>query len=141
MSRVLSSHQRMLQDQLREMQSYLAVLGQCIIDQFDRELLEVETDLHKHMESLESCQLDIQQSLTDPTANLLRYLIKGTYTHQMTWQVYKRVAKSDARYSLQLSIGLWGLSWITFIFLPLTFVATFFRMNVDVLSDNPSRNR
>lgn len=35
-------------------------------------------------------------------------------------------------------MSLWRLSWVTFIFLPLTFVATLFGMNVDLLSENPS---
>lgn len=33
---------------------------------------------------------------------------------------------------------MWRLSWITFIFLPLTFVVGFFGMNVDTFSGNPS---
>lgn len=33
---------------------------------------------------------------------------------------------------LQLGLSIWRLSWITFIFLPLTFIVSFFGMNVDI---------
>jgi len=59
-------------------------------------------------------------------------------TMNMLDMLYKRVAIRDARHSLQLNSSLWRLSWITFIFLPLTFVAGLFGMNVDVVSQNPS---
>lgn len=45
--------------------------------------------------------------------------------------MYKSVGIRDARHSLQLGLGMWRLSWITFIFLPLTFIGGFFGMNVD----------
>lgn len=44
--------------------------------------------------------------------------------------VYKSVEIRDSRHSLQLNTSMWRLSWITFIFLPLTFIGTFFGMNV-----------
>src|SRR5436305_4086366 len=34
--------------------------------------------------------------------------------------------------------SMWRLSWITFIFLPLTFIVGFFGMNVDTFAKNPS---
>jgi Mg2+ and Co2+ transporter CorA len=40
--------------------------------------------------------------------------------------------------SLSLNESLWRLSWITFIFLPLTFLSGFFGMNVDWFSNDPS---
>lgn len=51
--------------------------------------------------------------------------------------MYKSVGIRDARHSLQLGLSMWRLSWITFIFLPLTFTVGFFGMNVDVFADNP----
>jgi len=45
--------------------------------------------------------------------------------------MYKSVGIRDARHSLQLGLSMWRLSWITFIFLPLTFIGGFFGMNVD----------
>jgi hypothetical protein len=51
--------------------------------------------------------------------------------------MYKSVGIRDARHSLQLGTSMWRLSWITFIFLPLTFTVGFFGMNVDTFSNNP----
>lgn len=52
--------------------------------------------------------------------------------------MYKSVEIRDSRHSLQLNTSMWRLSWITFIFLPLTFIGTFFGMNVDTFSNDPS---
>lgn len=52
--------------------------------------------------------------------------------------MYKSVGIRDARHSLQLGLSMWRLSWITFIFLPLTFTVGFFGMNVDTFAENPS---
>ncbi|KAK7184970.1 ankyrin repeat-containing protein [Paraphaeosphaeria sporulosa] len=51
--------------------------------------------------------------------------------------VYKSISINDARRSMELNASLWRLSWVTFIFLPLTFLVGFFGMNVDVFADNP----
>ncbi len=67
----------------------------------------------------------VQDDLIKPTANLADLM-------------YKSVEIRDSRHSLQLNASLWRLSWITFIFLPLTFMAGFFGMNVDTFTDNPS---
>jgi len=52
--------------------------------------------------------------------------------------MYKSVGIRDARHSLELSMSLWRLSWITFVFLPLTFLCGFFSMQVSVFQDTPS---
>lgn len=52
--------------------------------------------------------------------------------------MYKSVSIKDSKQSLELNASLWRLSWITFIFLPLTFLAGMFGMNVDALKDFPS---
>lgn len=52
--------------------------------------------------------------------------------------MYKSVGIRDARHSLQLGLSMWRLSWITFIFLPLTFVSGFFGMNVSLFEPLPS---
>ena len=59
----------------------------------------------------------VQEDLTKPTANLSDLM-------------YKSVGIRDTRHSLELSYSMWRLSWITFIFLPLTFISTAFGMNV-----------
>ncbi|EXJ56554.1 hypothetical protein A1O7_06898 [Cladophialophora yegresii CBS 114405] len=52
--------------------------------------------------------------------------------------LYKSVTIRDSRQSLELNASLWRLSWITFIFLPLTFLVGAFGMNVDALQHYPS---
>ncbi|KAK7958638.1 hypothetical protein PG988_013486 [Apiospora saccharicola] len=75
--------------------------------------------------SLEASQTELKTALLQPTANMLD-------------MVYKRVAIRDARNSLALNQSLWRLSWITFLFLPLTFITGVFGMNVDIFAENPS---
>ena len=52
--------------------------------------------------------------------------------------MYKSVTIRDSRQSLELNASLWRLSWITFVFLPLTFLCGFFGMNVDIFHHDPS---
>lgn len=52
-------------------------------------------------------------------------------------KVYKTVSINDARRSIELNQSIWRLSWVTFIFLPMTFLASFFGMNVNIFSGNP----
>lgn len=59
-------------------------------------------------------------------------------TEHMIDLVYKSVSIRDSRQSLELNTSLWRLSWVTFIFLPLTFLAGFFGMNVSIFRDDPS---
>jgi Mg2+ and Co2+ transporter CorA len=65
------------------------------------------------------------EEMVKPTANLSDLL-------------YKSVEIRDSRHSLQLGTSMWRLSWITFIFLPLTFMVGFFGMNVDVFQPEDS---
>ena len=55
----------------------------------------------------------VQEDLVKPTTNLSDLM-------------YKSVGIRDSRQSLGLSTSMWRLSWITFIFLPLTFIVGFF---------------
>jgi hypothetical protein len=50
--------------------------------------------------------------------------------------MYKSVGIRDSRHSLELGTSMWRLSWITFIFLPLTFAVGFFGMNVDAFQNS-----
>ncbi|KAA8651885.1 uncharacterized protein ATNIH1004_000783 [Aspergillus tanneri] len=45
---------------------------------------------------------------------------------------------NEAHRSTSLATSMNRLSWITFIFLPLTFASSLFGMNVDILADNPT---
>ncbi|KAK8127923.1 hypothetical protein PG984_009031, partial [Apiospora sp. TS-2023a] len=94
-----------------------AVLGEPLLDN--------GCVLFRLPKSLEASQTELKTALQQPTANMLD-------------MVYKRVAIRDARNSLALNQSLWRLSWITFLFLPLTFITGVFGMNVDIFADNPS---
>jgi len=59
-------------------------------------------------------------------------------TNYLSELMYKSVAFRDSRLSLQLGTSMWRLSWITFVFLPLTFMVGFFGMNVDTFAGSPS---
>lgn len=63
-------------------------------------------------------------------------LVKPTQT--LISLLYQSVSIRDSRHSLQLGTSMWRLSWITFIFLPLTFMVGFFGMNVDTFHNDPS---
>ncbi|EEQ35327.1 conserved hypothetical protein [Microsporum canis CBS 113480] len=67
----------------------------------------------------------ITEDLIKPTENLISLL-------------YQSVSIRDSRHSIQLNVSMWRLSWITFIFLPMTFITGFFGMNVDTFKDDPS---
>lgn len=58
-------------------------------------------------------------------------------TNNLSDLVYKSVGIRDSRQSLQLGLSMWRLSWITFIFLPLTFIVGFFGMNVSLFEHFP----
>ncbi|USP80094.1 hypothetical protein yc1106_07368 [Curvularia clavata] len=58
-------------------------------------------------------------------------------TSSLSDLMYKSVGIRDARHSLQLGLSMWRLSWITFIFLPLTFTVGLFGMNVSTFESNP----
>ncbi|RVD89326.1 uncharacterized protein DFL_000339 [Arthrobotrys flagrans] len=59
-------------------------------------------------------------------------------TDKLTDLMYKTVGIRDSQDSLRLGTSMWRLSWVTFVFLPLSFITSFFGMNVDVFEDNPS---
>ena len=69
--------------------------------------------------------IEVREELQTPVADMIDL-------------VYKSVSIKDARLSLELNASLWRLSWVTFIFLPLTFLVGFFGMNVDTFSNDPS---
>ena len=76
--------------------------------------LEVEDNwLDASPDDMEKIRDLVQEDLVKPTANLADLM-------------YKSVEIRDSRHSLQLNTSLWRLSWITFIFLPLTFISSFF---------------
>ncbi|KAF2240883.1 hypothetical protein BU26DRAFT_470142 [Trematosphaeria pertusa] len=76
-------------------------------------------------EEMDKLTTQFEEGVVKPTTNLSDLM-------------YKSVGIRDARHSLQLGLSMWRLSWITFIFLPLTFVCGFFGMNVDTFQNEPS---
>jgi Mg2+ and Co2+ transporter CorA len=74
----------------------------------------------------------IQEELIKPTAALsdlvsfLSIISHHTRRSANGDQMYKSVGIRDARHSIELGTSMWRLSWITFIFLPLTFIGGFF---------------
>lgn len=112
--RLLTSHLQLLET----IQDRLAFLIT-----FDR---QESTDwLRQHIEEYQRLRSVIEEVLKKPNAHIIDLM-------------YKSVSIRDARQSLELNNSLWRLSWITFIFLPLTFLVGFFGMNVDTFQQSPS---
>ncbi|KAL6719292.1 hypothetical protein ACLMJK_003531 [Lecanora helva] len=81
--------------------------------------------LRQNIKEFTRLSVEIDQSLSKPVASMIDLM-------------YKSIGIRDARQSLELNTSLWRLSWITFIFLPLTLLAGLFGMNVDELRSQPS---
>ena len=113
LERLMSIHSAVVketQSNLRELTGELAV---------EDNWLESSTGDMERLSNL------VQEDLVKPTSSLADLM-------------YKSVEIRDSRHSLQLNTSMWRLSWITFIFLPLTFMVGFFGMNVDTFSNDPS---
>ena len=84
---------------------------------------------------------EVEEMLKKPVANMVDLVSHGLLTvferANTRLQMYKSISIRDARQSLELNTSMWRLSWITFIFLPLTFLAGVFGMNVSELTSNP----
>lgn len=83
----------------------------------------------------------MEETLKKPVAHrvdLVRHILLNDIRRADPWlQMYKSISIRDARQSLELNTSIWRLSWITFIFLPLTFLAGVFGMNVLEFKANP----
>lgn len=108
-------------DLVGEMQGHLHDLAEVEVD--DEPQTDIEW-LNNTPAEYERLAHSVQEDLIQPTANLNDLM-------------YKSVGIRDSRQSLQLGLSMWRLSWITFIFLPLTFIVSFFGMNVDLFSGDP----
>ncbi|KAL9030471.1 MAG: hypothetical protein Q9196_001415 [Gyalolechia fulgens] len=104
--------------------------------------LKVERLVTIHTNVVKEMQNNLRELAGDPTVqdNWLEDCPSdmGRISTLLNDLVYKSVGIRDSRQSLQLNTSMWRLSWVTFIFLPLTFIGTFFGMNVDTFSNNPS---
>ena len=108
------------QDLVKELQSHMKELADA-----DDEDSGVEVEwLASSPAQYDRLAHSVTEDLVQPTDNLSDLM-------------YKSVGIRDSRQSLQLALSMWRLSWITFIFLPLTFIVGFFGMNVNTFSNDP----
>lgn len=114
------------QDLVKQMQSQMKALAEVEPGDEDEVPIPPPDWLSSTPAEYEKLGHSVQEDLVQPTANLSDLM-------------YKSVGIRDSRQSLQLGLSMWRLSWITFIFLPLTFVVSFFGMNVS-LFNNPYPN-
>ncbi|KAL8721748.1 MAG: hypothetical protein Q9225_001646 [Loekoesia sp. 1 TL-2023] len=110
----------------------LVTIHSNVIKEMQNNLRELDSEptaednwLENGPSDMERISVLVQEDLVKPTDSLNDLM-------------YKSVEIRDSRHSLQLNTSMWRLSWITFIFLPLTFIGTFFGMNVDAFSNDPS---
>jgi hypothetical protein len=108
-------------DVVREMKELLKELS----EECDQELEQNIDWLAGTTAEYERLTHNITEDLVQPTSSLSELM-------------YRSVAIRDSRQSLQIGLSMWRLSWITFIFLPLTFSVSFFGMNVDIFQGFPS---
>ena len=103
-----------------------------IVNEMRKYLVEIDGDLSDEGLWLKESPEDFER-----LSNLIQEdLVKRT--NNLSELMYKSVGIRDSRQSLQLGTSMWRLSWITFVFLPLTFIVGFFGMNVDTFSGSPS---
>ncbi|KXT17840.1 hypothetical protein AC579_5356 [Pseudocercospora musae] len=110
------------QDLVKEMQAHMRELAEVGDD--DDDAVDVDWIASTPAEYKRLAHM-VSEDLVQPTNNLSDLM-------------YKSVGIRDSRQSLQLGLSMWRLSWITFIFLPLTFIVGFFGMNVDTFGGNDS---
>ncbi|WPH00093.1 Hypothetical protein R9X50_00291600 [Acrodontium crateriforme] len=113
------------QDLVRETQGHLRELAEVETSEDEVSPLPTIEWITSTPAEYEKLSHSVQEDLVQPTANLSDLM-------------YKSVGIRDSRQSLQLSLSMWRLSWITFIFLPLTFIVGFFGMNVDIFQTDPN---
>ena len=97
--------------------------------------------LEENLTDFKRLSSEVEEMLKKPVANMVDLVSLGLLTilerADPQVQMYKSISIRDARQSLELNTSMWRLSWITFIFLPLTFLAGIFGMNVSELTSNP----
>ncbi|KAK4556046.1 hypothetical protein LTR86_006742 [Recurvomyces mirabilis] len=104
------------QDLIKEMQTHMRELAEVEVDEGE-EPIQPPDWLASTPAEYDKLGHSVQEDLVQPTNNLSDLM-------------YKSVGIRDSRQSLQLGLSMWRLSWITFIFLPLTFMVGVFGMNV-----------
>lgn len=151
---ILSMHKRIIALEEKIYQNPAEDAQATALWNVSRQILQAERLLMSHIQLLETVQdrlaflitFESQQSTDWLKEHIEEYQRLGTLIEEMLKKpnqhiidlMYKSVSIRDARQSLELNNSLWRLSWITFIFLPLTFLVGFFGMNVDTFQQNPS---
>ncbi|EZG03547.1 hypothetical protein H106_06995 [Trichophyton rubrum CBS 735.88] len=102
-----------------------------IVKEMITRLQDLTDDVESDTPWLESIPGDFERLGTTITEDLIKP------TENLISLLYQSVSIRDSRHSIQLNVSMWRLSWITFIFLPMTFITGFFGMNVDTFKDNP----
>ncbi|KAK5168798.1 uncharacterized protein LTR77_006107 [Saxophila tyrrhenica] len=108
----------MHQDLIREVAAHMHEVAEVEVEDHDPIQVEWLSSIPAEYDRLAH---SVSEDLVQPTANLSDLM-------------YKSVGIRDSRQSLQLGLSMWRLSWITFIFLPLTFLVSFFGMNVNIFA-------
>ncbi|KAI0551042.1 ankyrin repeat-containing domain protein [Xylaria curta] len=123
----------------------------------DATIIEYMTENHAHivrsLTGLIDCVAELQDGpwkLSKQAENVSRERIRRLEAHRETLRELLERSQNiiqlefnlasilEARRSTSTNRSLKRLTWVTFVFLPLMFVASLFGMNVDILSDNPS---
>ena len=103
--------------------------------------LKMERLMFTHVDVIRECQANLREMADDPTVSdqwleaapgdferlsnrVQEDLVKPTAN--LADLMYKSVGIRDSRHSLQLSMSMWRLSWITFVFLPIVAACSFF---------------
>ena len=151
---ILSMHKRIIALEEKIYQNPAEDAQATALWNVSRQILQAERLLMSHIQLLETVQdrlaflitFESQQSKDWLKQHIEEYQRLGKLIEEVLKKpnehiidlMYKSVSIRDARQSLELNNSLWRLSWITFIFLPLTFLVGFFGMNVDTFQQNPS---
>ena len=97
--------------------------------------------LRQNLSEFNRLSSEVEETLKKPVAQMVDLVgqrLFRVFDRANAWlQMYKSISIRDARQSLELNTSMWRLSWITFIFLPLTFLAGIFGMNVSELKADP----
>ncbi|KAH8672253.1 cora-like Mg2+ transporter protein-domain-containing protein [Ilyonectria robusta] len=94
-------------------------------------------EYHKRHQETDSIKdlLDAIDNLSDGISKQISRL--DEISKDLIQMEFNLVSINEARKSTSLSTSMKRLSWITFTFLPLTFISGLFGMNVDILESNP----
>ena len=119
-----------------------------LLENVQRDLIDLTENttrpdwLGQNLSEFNRLSSEVEETLKKPVAHMVDLVSRaslGDLDRTNPWlQMYKSISIRDARQSLELNTSMWRLSWITFIFLPLTFLAGVFGMNVSELKANPS---